>query len=115
VVLEGKTEDALAHRTLLTQGLPAGWEVVGRIPDGDAAGLPWLKDLTEVEAQAAAVDRFAAVVALDQDKPNFRLAIRLRATTPGSFELPGAEVADMYAPGIYARQGVNRIQVLPPE
>ena len=44
-------------------------------------------------------DRYAAVVALTGEKPDFRLAVRLRAVTPGTFELPGAEVADMYRPG----------------
>ena len=115
MVLEGRAEDAQPHRGSLTQGLPAGWEVVGRIPDGPAAGMPWLKDLIDVEAQSATNDRFAAVIALDKDKPEFRVAVRLRAVTPGSFELPGAEVADMYAPAIYARQNANRIRVLPPE
>ncbi|MBS0638645.1 MAG: alpha-2-macroglobulin family protein [Proteobacteria bacterium] len=114
LVLEGKAEDGMERTALLTQGLPAGWEVVGRISDGAAAGMPWLADLTEVDAQAAADDRFAAVLSL-KDKPEFRIAVRLRAVTPGSFELPGAEVSDMYAPAVYARQGVNRIKVLPPE
>ncbi|HVZ08353.1 alpha-2-macroglobulin [Rhodopila sp.] len=115
LVLEGKVEDGQPHRVLLSQGLPAGWEVVGRIPDAAAAGLPWLTGLTDVEAQSAAEDRFAAVIVLDKDTPDFRVAVRLRAVTPGSFELPGAEVSDMYIPAVYARQGVNRIQVLPPE
>ncbi|MGE0226763.1 MAG: alpha-2-macroglobulin, partial [Acetobacteraceae bacterium] len=115
LVLEGKVEDGQSHRVLLTQGLPAGWEIVGRIAGGEAAGLSWLTELTEVEAQAAADDRFAAVLALSPDKPNYRVAVRVRAVTPGSFEIPGAEVSDMYAPAIYARQGVNRIKVLPPE
>jgi uncharacterized protein YfaS (alpha-2-macroglobulin family) len=40
--------------------------------------------------------------------------VRLRAVTPGVFELPGAELADMYRPGIFARQNTGRITVLPP-
>jgi uncharacterized protein YfaS (alpha-2-macroglobulin family) len=55
------------------------------------------------------------VVGLGQDKPGFRIAVRLRAVTPGSFELPGAELADMYRPAIFARQGANRIAVLGPQ
>jgi uncharacterized protein YfaS (alpha-2-macroglobulin family) len=115
LVLEGQATDGQAHQVLLTQGLPAGWEVVGRIPDGAAAGMPWLTDLTDVDAQAAAVDRFAAVLSLEDKNPPFRVAVRMRATSVGSFELPGAEVSDMYAPAIYARQGANRVSVLPPE
>jgi uncharacterized protein YfaS (alpha-2-macroglobulin family) len=39
----------------------------------------------------------------------------VRAVTAGTFELPGAEIQDMYRPGIFARQGVARITVLPAE
>ena len=42
-----------------------------------------------------------------------RLAVRVRAVTPGVFDLPGGEVQDMYRPGIFARQNVGRIAVLP--
>jgi uncharacterized protein YfaS (alpha-2-macroglobulin family) len=115
LLLEGKAEDAQDHRALLLQGLPAGWEVAGRFAGGAAPGLPWLGELSEAEAQIGADDRFAAVVALTADKPAFRIAVRLRAVTPGSFELPGAELADMYRPAINARQGANRIKVLAPE
>ncbi|HXA26702.1 MAG TPA: hypothetical protein VNW90_30800 [Acetobacteraceae bacterium] len=40
-----------------------------------------------------------------------RLAGRLRAVTPGTFELPGAEAADMYRPGVFVRQNGGRITV----
>jgi len=39
----------------------------------------------------------------------------LRAVTPGSFEIPGAELSDMYRPTIHARQAANRITILGPE
>ncbi len=47
----------------------------------------------------AADDRFQAVIDLTADKPGFRIAVRLRAVTPGNFEIPGAELSDMYRPG----------------
>ena len=47
--------------------------------------------------------------------PGFRVAVRLRAVTPGEFELPGAEVSDMYRPGVFARQATARIKVLTAE
>ena len=114
LLLEGRAEDGQAHRAMLLQGLPAGWEIAGRLGAGEAPGMKWLGDLSETEAQPAADDRFAAVVALTADHPAFRVAVRLRAVTPGDFELPGAELSDMYRPGVFARQGVNRIKVLPP-
>ena len=41
------------------------------------------------------------------------LALRLRAVTPGRFELPGAEVSDMYRPAFFARQAAARVTILP--
>ncbi len=112
LLVEGRADDGQAHRVLLQQGLPAGWEIAGRFGGGKAPGAAWLGDLSETEAQPAADDRFAAVLQLAEDKPDFRVAVRLRAVTPGTFEIPGAELADMYRPAIYARQGANRITVL---
>jgi alpha-2-macroglobulin len=108
-------EDGQDHRAMLQAGLPAGWEIAGRFSGGDAPGYSWLGKLTDTEAQPGADDRYAAVVDLTGSAPGFRLAVRLRAVTPGNFELPGAEVADMYRPGVFARQNSGRITVLPVE
>jgi uncharacterized protein YfaS (alpha-2-macroglobulin family) len=71
--------------------------------------------LSEVDSQPAADDRFAATMLLTKDQPGFRVAVRLRAVTPGDFELPGAQLSDMYRPAAFARQASNRIKVLAPE
>jgi len=113
--LEGRADDGQEHHAMVLHGLPAGWEVAGKFGSGTPPGLAWLGDLSDTEAQPAADDRFAAVVGLDAEHPAFRLAVRLRAVTPGTFELPGAEVADMYRPAIYARQAAGRISVQPAE
>ena len=63
------------------------------------------------DAAPALDDRFAAALTLRTDAPAFRLAARLRATTAGRFELPGAEVMDMYRPAFLARQAAARISV----
>jgi len=115
LLLEGKAEDGQDHRALLLHGLPAGWELAGRFAEGDAPGLSWLGKLSATEAQPAADDRYAAVLKLTPEAPDFRVAVRVRAVTPGVFELPGAELADMYRPGIFARQNTGRITVLPVE
>ena len=115
LLLEGRAETGQAHRAFLSQGLPAGWEITGRFPGGRPVGLPFLGELSEPEAQPAADDRYAGVVALTAQRPDVRLAVRLRAVTPGVFELPGAEIADMYRPGVFARQAVGRITVKPAE
>ncbi len=112
LLLEGKAEDAQPHAALVTQGLPAGWEIAARISAGAASGMPWLGELSETVAQPAADDRFTAVLDLTTEKPGFRVALRVRAVTPGEYELPGAELTDMYRPALFARQNTGRIKVL---
>jgi len=115
LLLEGRAEDGQDHQALIVQGLPAGWEIVGRLSEGTVPGMAWLDKLSATDAQPAADDRYAAVLGLDSAAPGFRVAVRLRAVTPGSFELPGAELSDMYRPGVFARQAVARIKVLASE
>jgi uncharacterized protein YfaS (alpha-2-macroglobulin family) len=114
LLLEGSAETGEMHHALLQQGLPAGWEIAGRLGPGEVAGMPWLGTLSAPEAVPALDDRFAAAVDLTPDSKAFRLAVRLRAVTPGRFELPGAELADMYRPAIFARQNTGQVTVLPP-
>jgi len=111
MLIEGKAEDKQDHRVMVLQGLPAGWEIAGRIAAGKPASMPFLGELTETEAQPAADDRYAAVVALTEKAPEFHLAVRVRAVTPGAYELPGGAVSDMYRPAVFARQASNRITV----
>ncbi len=115
LLLEGQAEDGQDHRALIIQGLPAGWEVVARFNEGAVPGMAWLDKLSATEAQPAADDRYAAIVALEPNQPAFRVAVRLRAVTPGAYGLPGAEVSDMYRPGVFARQNAARIKVLAAE
>ena len=100
---------------MLLQGLPAGGEVAGRLAAGKVPGMTWLGELSETEAEPAADDRYAAVMKLDKATPSFRVAVRLRAVTPGSFELPGATLSDMYRPGVFARQATGRVTIQPAE
>ena len=89
LVLEGRAEDGQPHRAMLQHGLPAGWEIAGRLAGGDVPGMAWLGKLSETEAQPAADDRYAAVVALTPEQPDFRLAVRVRAVTPGTLRAAG--------------------------
>ncbi len=115
LLLEGKAEDGQEHTAQLMHGLPAGWEIVGRFPEGDIPSAPWLGKLSGTDAQPGADDRFAAIMTLPANKGDFRVAVKLRAVTPGSFELPGAELSDMYRPALFARQAAARINVLASE
>jgi len=103
------------HEAMLSQGLPAGWEIAGRLPAGDVPGMPWLGTLTDTLSIAARDDRYAAATLLTEQAPLARLAVRLRAVTAGRFELPGMEASDMYRPGVFARQNTGRVTVLPAE
>ncbi|MBU8542770.1 MULTISPECIES: alpha-2-macroglobulin family protein [Roseomonadaceae] len=103
------------HQAMLIQGLPAGWEIAGRLDPGEVQGMAWLGTLTEPEAQPARDDRYAAAVTLTAREPLARFAVRVRAVTAGRFELPGMEAQDMYRPGVFARQNAARITVLPSE
>lgn len=114
LLIEGKAEDGQAHQASVMQGLPAGWEIAGVFGSGTVAGMSWLGELSETQAQPAGDDRYVAVLGLTGEKPGFRVAVKLRAVTQGDFELPGIELADMYRPGVFARQATNRITVLPP-
>jgi len=113
--LEGRAETQEAHRAIVQQGLPAGWEIVGRFDAGEVPGTPWLGTLTETVATPALDDRVAAALDLTPERPEFRIAVRLRAVTAGRFELPGALVEDMYRPQVFARQNTGRITVLGPD
>jgi alpha-2-macroglobulin len=114
MLVEGSAEDGQAHQAMLLAGLPAGWEIAGRFAGGEVPGMAWLGELSDTAAQMAADDRFAAALDLTTQQPQFRVAVMLRAVTPGNYELPGLELSDMYRPAIYARQGSVRIDVLPP-
>ncbi|WP_170985160.1 alpha-2-macroglobulin [Roseomonas sp. AR75] len=115
LLLEARALTNEQHQAMVLQGLPAGWEITGRLPAGDVQGMPWLGTLNEPDSMPARDDRFAAAVTLTPQQPLTRLAVRLRAVTAGRFELPGMEAQDMYRPGVFARQNSARITVLGPD
>ncbi|MBP0493667.1 alpha-2-macroglobulin family protein [Pararoseomonas indoligenes] len=112
--VEARAETGETHRAMVQQGLPAGWEIVGRLNgEGILAGMDFLGELTAADAFPALDDRFAAAVTLTPESPVARFAVRVRAVTAGRFELPGAEVRDMYRPAVFARQNTGRVNVAP--
>ena len=113
LVVEARADTGQRHLAMIQQGLPAGWEVLARLGPGAVPGFPGLGELPEADALPALDDRVAAAVTLTPEVREFRLAVRLRAVTAGRFELPGAEVADMYRPAVFARQATGRITVTP--
>ncbi|GAB0119434.1 alpha-2-macroglobulin family protein [Acidisoma sp. 7E03] len=112
--IDGKATDGQDHHAMVLAGLPAGWEIAGHFSSGDVPGMGWLGTLSETDAEAAADDRYAVALTLPHDQPSFRLAVILRAVTPGTYDYPGILLQDMYRPTIFARQGSVHISVTPP-
>lgn len=112
MAIEARADSGQEHLAMISQGLPAGWEIQARLGPGAVPGLPGLGELQEPDATPALDDRVAAAVTFDARTREFRMAVRLRAVTAGRFELPGAEVSDMYRPAFFARQAGARINVL---
>ena len=113
LLLEATSETGDTHNALIQQGLPAGFEIIGRLPVGEVPGMEFLGELSSVQAEPALDDRYAAAVILSPDSRVARVAVRLRAVTAGRFELPGAEVADMYRSAVFARQNTGRLTIAP--
>ena len=114
VVLEGEASTKLLHQAIVTQPLPAGWELENKaLGAGGLDALGWLGKRSEPVSAELRDDRFIAAIDLTEETPQFRLAFVVRAVTPGTYELPGARLEDMYKPRFFARQGVGRITVQP--
>ncbi len=113
MVLEGRAESGQNHLAMISQGLPAGWEIEARLGPGAVSGFPGLGELTLADHVPALDDRVVAAFTFSDQMREFRLAVRLRAVTVGRYELPGAEVSDMYRPAFFARQAAGRITILP--
>lgn len=109
ILLEGEASTKLHHQAIVTHPLPAGWE----IESVNAGDLPWIGELSFTRTVEARDDRYVAAFDLTEEQRTFRLAYLVRAVTPGSYELPGAMLEDMYKPRFFARQGVGRITVHP--
>ncbi|MGH7103874.1 MAG: hypothetical protein ACREFJ_15920, partial [Acetobacteraceae bacterium] len=114
MLISGSETDGEDHHALLVAGLPAGWEIAGRFQSGTPEAMKWLGELSATGAQFAADDRFAAAIDLGPDQKNFRIAVMLRAVTPGSYALPGLSLADMYRPLVFAGGAAGSVTVAPP-
>ncbi len=99
IVLRGEIQDRAIHYPLITDWLPAGFEIENPTLSGidTSSALTWLGDKTPVLHSAYRNDRF--VTALRRDGNNsFVAAYIARAVSLGSFTLPPAKIEDMYQP-----------------
>ena len=113
-VVEGTMTDPLERRVLVVDLLPAGLEpdtVTIPTDQGDDGKFAWLKDLTQPTFTATRDDRYVAGLTLSGENAKFKQAYVVRAVTPGTYALPGAQVEDMYAPAYHARSAAGTLEV----
>jgi hypothetical protein len=122
VVVWGQPEGARMYPTVLVDLLPAGLEIETLLTPADAQGtsnydgsrrpgpFAWLGALSDSQVAESRDDRFVASANL---RGAFRYAYIARAVTPGRYALPGAQVEDMYRPGVMARTATGVIEIAP--
>ncbi|MDR3471214.1 MAG: alpha-2-macroglobulin family protein [Devosia sp.] len=116
VVVLSMTATALGSgQYVVDDPLPAGFEIEN--PDlsqsGDTSDLSWLKVDTPSHVEAR-TDQYVAAFRYGTSTPSFSTAYMVRATSLGSFALPGATVEDMYRPELRANTGAGTVEVGPP-
>ena len=114
VRLEVTPESDGGGRLIVTDPLPAGWEIdnPNLLRAGDVSSLDWLDGQTDAEMTEFRADRFAAALSWTGTEP-FRLAYIIRAVTQGSFRHPSASVEDMYRPEFRAWSAGGHVTVTP--
>ena len=112
VRLSGVSGQGRSMLTVIDDALPAGFEVETVLGPEDAQNGPFkfLGQLSAASTQEARDDRYVAALTVPGGKP-FAVAYVARATTPGDFFLPGAEVRDMYRPSVAARSAAGRVRI----
>ncbi|WP_025886269.1 alpha-2-macroglobulin family protein [Asaia prunellae] len=134
VIVEGEAQDRNPHHCVLTELLPAGWEIEsvvhGHEDDEDSdtavasAGPSFLGETTQTSTVALKDDRFFAAFDLRGGtyhpsssrmlgSNEFRIAYIVRAVTPGQFLLPETLVRDRFMPAFMGRNAAGRIVIAP--
>lgn len=102
IIMAGKIENKAIEDPLITDWIPAGFELENPNLTGiDATTtLKWLKKQAKTDHKSYRNDRFAAALTLDQDlrKNGFIIAYVVRAVSAGSFTLTPSKIEDMYQP-----------------
>ena len=109
IQLSGASRQGRSMLMVVDDALPAGYEVEAVLSPDDAKTGPYkfLGELTGASVQEKRDDRYIAAMTIAGNK-TYNLAYVARAVTPGDFMLPGAEVRDMYHPGVAARTASSR-------
>jgi len=128
VSISGRNLEGGYHEMALLDLLPAGFEIETVLTEEKAKSFTFLPKLTETRIAEGRDDRFFASLNLgrrtyrswwDSDEElkrsvnSFQVAYVVRAVTPGSFALPAVNVSDMYAPRVYGRSAMGRVEIAP--
>ena len=117
VVLKVTEHNNWASRIIITDLLPAGFEIdnPSLVDSAKLANFDWLGE-TEAAHTEFRYDRFVAAFNRSEgDNRDVTLAYVVRAVTPGTYDLPAAQVEDMYRPQYSARTATGRMQVVKAE
>lgn len=113
VVVEVTEEDEWPAQLLVTDLLPAGFEIdnPSLVDSASLANFDWIGQ-TETAHLEFRSDRFVAAVNRSEgENGTITLAYVVRAVTPGTYDLPAASVEDMYRPQLSARTAAGAMTV----
>jgi alpha-2-macroglobulin len=112
VRISGRSDGSRAVPLVVDDALPAGWEIETVLgpEDGTEGPFRFLGELSAADVQEARDDRFIAALDLPGGR-SYAVAYVARAVTPGAFFLPGAQVRDLYRPGVFARTAPGRVTI----
>lgn len=116
VVLKIKQLQDLASRIIVTDLLPAGFEIDNPrlVGSADLKNFNWLPSTVAAHSDFRS-DRFiGAFNRAKGTKSEFTVAYTVRAVTPGTFTHPAATIEDMYRPELSARTSTGWMQVNAP-
>ena len=117
VVLKVTEHNSWPSRIIITDLLPAGFEIdnPSLVDSAKLSNFDWLGE-TEAAHTEFRYDRFVAAFNRSEgDNRDVTLAYVVRAVTPGTYDLPAAQVEDMYRPQYSARTATGRMQVVKAE
>jgi uncharacterized protein YfaS (alpha-2-macroglobulin family) len=122
VLVSGAPEGQRLHPAVLVDLLPAGLEIESILKPEDGkqtftyeregardGAFAWAGKISDARVTEARDDRFVA--AADVKGESFQFGYIARAVTPGAYTMPGAQVEDMYRPGVYGRTAAGRVSI----
>lgn len=113
VVLHVKAENDWPQRILVTDLLPAGFEIdnPSMVNSAELTNFDWLSDIQPAHVEFR-YDRFVSAFDLPSGSDrDLTFAYVVRAVTPGTYDHPAASVEDMYRPQFSARTAMGRMDV----